>query len=123
MKRTDNSRRKFLQKCMATNLFLLGGTWMVSSCGSQSSDSEGAENGEGEPYVGDPCNDMTGVSEDELAKRKQFGYVEKTPIPENTCRNCQLFIPPEEEGGCGACLLFKGPVLDDAYCTYWAPQV
>jgi len=123
MKKTDNSRRKFLQKCMATNLFLLGGTWMASSCGSKPSEKEELGDGEKEAYVGDPCKDMTGVSQEELAKREQFGYVEKTPIPENTCDNCQLYIPSEEEGGCGACLLFKGPVLDKAYCTYWAPQV
>ena len=69
------------------------------------------------------CDDLNGVSETDLALRKKLGYVEKSPIADNQCQNCNLFLPPKEEQKCGGCMLFKGPVFNDAYCTYWAPKV
>ena len=110
-----NTRRQFIHTCIG----LVSGGLILNSCGS----SETKNQKEEEAFTGDPCENMTGITEEELAKRNQLGYVDKTPIPESRCDNCQLYIPSEEEGGCGACLLFKGPVLDKAYCTYWAPQI
>src|SRR5690606_13851197 len=107
------------QKCLAANTFLWGGGWMISSCSSKESEEEQME----EVVSGDPCEDMSDISESELAKREQLGYVEKSPIPESTCANCQLYIPAKTEKDCGGCMLFKGPVYAEAYCTYWAPQV
>ncbi len=69
------------------------------------------------------CSDLKGLDEAELAKRKQLGYTEETPIEENICGNCQLYLPPRVDQPCGGCQLFKGPVLEEAYCTYWAPRV
>lgn len=92
---------------------------MLSSCNSNQSKEESTE----EAFSGDPCEDMSGLSESELAKREQLGYVETSPIPESVCGNCQLYIPSNTDKDCGGCLLFKGPVYEEAYCTYWAPQV
>ncbi|MBD3628800.1 high-potential iron-sulfur protein [Cyclobacterium sp.] len=69
------------------------------------------------------CADLTGLSEDELEKRKSLGYEEETPVSDNRCDNCQLYLPPTEKRKCGGCQLFKGPVKAGAYCTYWAPRV
>jgi hypothetical protein len=69
------------------------------------------------------CDDLEGLDEAEIAKRKQLGYTEETPIRENTCGNCQLYLPPKEGQSCGGCQLFEGPVFEEAYCTYWAPRV
>jgi hypothetical protein len=69
------------------------------------------------------CGDMEGLEETELSKRKQLGYTDETPIADNTCGNCQLFLPPKEGQKCGGCQLFNGPVFEVAYCTYWAPRV
>jgi hypothetical protein len=69
------------------------------------------------------CSDMTGLSEEEFAKRKSLGYEEKSPLEEEKCNNCQLYLPPTEKRKCAGCQLFKGPVYPDAYCTYWAPRV
>lgn len=69
------------------------------------------------------CEDFSGVSEAELQKRKSLGYVEKSPIADNQCQNCNLWLPPAGDQECGGCTLFKGPVYSEAYCTYWAPQV
>ncbi len=68
------------------------------------------------------CDDLSKVSEVELKKRKSLGYTETSPIPENQCDNCNLYIPPVEGQKCGGCILFKGPVLEEGYCTYWAAQ-
>ena len=114
-----NSRRKFIHKCLATGASVLGGGWILSSCNSSSTKEDSAK----EAFSGDPCENMSGLSEEELAKREQLGYVKKSPIPESTCSNCQLYIPPKTEKDCGGCMLFKGPVYAEAYCTYWAPQV
>lgn len=73
-----------------------------------------------EAYEGDPCDDMRAVSEAELTKRKNFGYVGESPIADNRCSNCNLYLPPKEAQDCGKCILFEGPVQAQGYCTYWA---
>jgi hypothetical protein len=69
----------------------------------------------------DPCDDLTGVSAEDLDKRKKLAYVIKSPIPDSHCSNCALHLPPAKGKTCGGCLLFKGPVRDEGYCAYWAP--
>lgn len=69
------------------------------------------------------CEDLTGLSEDELEKRESLGYEKETPVSDNRCDNCQLYLPPTETRKCGGCQLFKGPVKAGAYCTYWAPRL
>lgn len=68
-----------------------------------------------------PCDDLTGVSVEEIEKRKKLAYVNKTPIPDSHCSNCTLYLPPAKDKPCGGCMLFKGPVRPEGYCAYWAP--
>lgn len=68
------------------------------------------------------CTDLSGLDDAEVNKRKTLGYLEETPITDNTCGNCQLYLPAQQNKKCGGCQLFKGPVLENAYCTYWAPR-
>lgn len=70
----------------------------------------------------DDCQDFSMVTDKDLEARKKLGYLEKSPIAESKCGNCQLWLPPKEGSNCGNCQLFKGPVLTAGYCTYWAPQ-
>lgn len=74
-----------------------------------------------ESYQLDSCQDLSQVSESELAKRKQFAYDAKASDPLKTCDNCKLYLPPKPNESCGACTLFKGPVEAKGSCTYWAP--
>ncbi len=67
------------------------------------------------------CDDLSGVSAEEIEKRKKLAYVNKTPIPDSHCSNCTLYLPPAKDKPCGGCLLFKGPVRPEGYCAYWAP--
>lgn len=69
------------------------------------------------------CDDLSKTPESEIKKRVGFGYVEESPMPEQHCKNCQLYLPPQEGKSCGGCALFQGPVFENGYCTYWAPIV
>src|SRR5688572_16742073 len=122
MVRNENhSRRYFLGKLATASLFALAGTQVLSGCGEKKEPAAADQ-----PDINQPvssCNDLMGVSENDLAVRKKLGYVEKSPIADNQCQNCNLYLPPKPEHKCGGCMLFKGPVFNDAYCTYWAPKV
>lgn len=126
MEKQSLSRRHFIKKTIYTSTALLGVGTLISACGNPSgkqnedSDNPTSLNNHGNE---NRCVDFSNVNEAELAKREQFGYVEETTLPESKCSNCQLWIMPKEDQRCGGCMLFKGPVYDDAYCTYWAPQV
>ncbi len=136
MKKDSLSRRYFLQKAIFTGSALLGVGALITACGNATNENSteaktpdvptateipNAQNKSSEGVA--QCDDFSNVSEAELAKRKQFAYVDETEIPESRCNNCQLFISAKEGDECGGCMLFKGPVHDDGYCTYWSPQV
>ena len=93
----------------------MGGAVILHACGGAAKQQAA--------YDGDPCEDLRGISESELAKRKNFGYVSETPIADNQCSNCNLYLPPKEAQACGKCILFEGPVQASGYCTYWALKV
>ena len=113
------SRRKFIHHSLYVSTVFLGGGWVLSGCDTKKTAQKEEENA---PPV-DPCEDFSGVSESELQKREQFGYVKESPIADNQCSNCNLWIPPAAGKDCGGCMLFQGPVYTEAYCTYWAPKV
>lgn len=108
------SRRKFI----SASLFF-GAGLVFAGCDSKKSTQAEKENA---TSVGS-CDDFTGVSKAEIEKRKELGYVKESPIPDNQCDNCNLYIPQGTEKACGGCMLFDGPVQALGYCTYWAPQV
>ncbi len=121
MKDKEVSRRLFCKSAFTNGLLFFGAGAFAAACGGGNSRHPPTETPK-EP-AGDPCTDFSGVAAGELEKRQALGYVEKTPIPDNTCENCKLFVPGNTADiGCGGCMLFKGPVLSGAYCTYWAPQ-
>lgn len=107
------SRRIFLQKCSLQWLALSG---ILFSCSDKKKE-------EIDALAVDQCDDLSKVSEEEITKRKNFGYEVKSSMPDKKCENCNLYIPAKEGQSCGGCILFKGPVFENAYCTYWAPQV
>lgn len=115
----EKSRRKFIRKCLFASSVFLGEALVLSSCGSGKPSQEDKKNAS----AGDPCDDLSAVSENEILKREKFGYVKESPIADNNCGNCGLYVPSEAEQACGKCMLFEGPVYSSAYCTYWAPQV
>lgn len=113
------SRRKFIRKYLYLGSLLLNGKLLLSGC---NSDKGARKKGQSTAPI-DPCNDFSGVSENDKNARKKLGYVKESPHADMKCNNCNLWLPPAAGKECGGCMLFKGPVYSTAYCTYWAPQV
>lgn len=139
MKEDKYSRRKFIGKCLYLSAAFLGGALLLgsSTAGLAAGDETTLNPDKGSGPLSDdairpaaqdtikqkkdPCDDMTGVSAEELAKRKKLAYVNTSPIEDNHCSNCALYLPPAKGKACGGCVLFKGPVRPGGYCAYWAP--
>ncbi len=113
-------RREFIKSTVTSSLaFLMGSAYVLSGCSNTGKKTAGSKDTEA---AVSSCDDYSHVDEVNLRKREQLGYVKQTVNPENKCSNCKLWIAPKEGQSCGGCLLFTGPVYDDGYCTYWAPQ-
>lgn len=113
------SRRVFISQSARSGVSLLLGGMMLSGCGTEKPTQEKNE----AAASADPCSDLSEVPEGEIQKRKNLGYVEESPIADNQCGNCNLYLPPVGDNKCSGCMLFQGPVKPEAYCTYWAPKV
>jgi hypothetical protein len=115
------SRRKFMKNIVqcGTVIFAAG---FVGGCGRKEDSSTQKEGEQKQAAYGSSCDDLSNISQSEIDKRDVYGYVDETPYPEFRCDNCSLYIPPGEEGNCGGCVLFEGPVFAAGYCDYWAPE-
>jgi len=124
MEEQKYSRRRFIGKYILAGSVAIGTGILVAGSSVSSMAQEGDSNQQAktpQPVQKNPCDDLTGVSADEVAKRKKLAYVNKTPIPDSHCSNCALYLPPAKDKPCGGCMLFKGPVRAEGYCAYWAP--
>jgi hypothetical protein len=110
-------RRKFILQSATAGLGIC--LTLLASCGKKKAVPENRSAG----VPVDACDDLEGVPQSDVDLRQKFGYVKKSPVPENECNNCNLYLPPKAEEKCGGCMLFKGPVFLEAYCAYWAPRV
>lgn len=113
------SRRFFFARISEPLVMVATVIGLLPGCRERSK-STGESNDTAEPVN---CDDLSGASETDMAIRKKLSYVNESPIPENQCDNCNLFLPIETAEKCGGCMLFKGPVYKSGYCTYWAPRV
>ena len=124
MKLNKFNRRTFCVHLLHRSALVIGVGAVATACGGGNTTETTDQPAEEALSTADPCTDFSSIEPAELEKRKALGYVEKSPIPDNICENCKLFIPWEEGSNCGGCQLFKGPVFLDAYCTYWAdPEI
>ncbi|MFT3750825.1 MAG: high-potential iron-sulfur protein [Agriterribacter sp.] len=125
MKKIDiYNRRRFLRQGFSyASMLAVGGiVWAACNSGNVAKEQKPAANAAEEvPASPDPC-DVTSLTEQDAKNRKALGYVEHTPIPEKNCEGCKLFIPANNTKQCGTCSLFKGPVAQEGYCTYWADK-
>ena len=129
MKEIKYARRNFLQKYLKL-VSLLAGSGVILSLKSNTSVTNSKKTRVSKKQIAqklvpqddlkNPCDDLSKVSADEIAKRKKLAYVNQSPVEDNQCGNCNLFIPAPDKP-CGACLLFKGPVSPAGHCAYWAP--
>lgn len=129
MKENKYARRNFLQKYLKL-VSLLAGSGVILSLKSNTSVTNSKKTRASKKQIAqklvpqddlkNPCDDLSKVSAEEIAKRKKLAYVSQSPVENNQCGNCNLYIPAPEKP-CGACLLFKGPVSPEGHCAYWAP--
>ena len=114
------SRRRFILESVRRSGVLVTILFVFSKCREKNvEDKSNVSSGDNQ----DPCSDLSGVPENQVELRKKFAYVKESPIADNHCNNCNLYLPPKSGDACGSCLLFKGPVNPSGYCTYWAPKV
>lgn len=119
MRNKEYSRRKFIGKCCKTGSLFLGAALFMNCRGANESSNN--ESGHKiQSTIDDPCNDLTAVSNGEIKKRQSLGYVKQSAVPDSSCGNCALYIPPKSNEKCGRCLLFKGPVYVEGHCVQWA---
>lgn len=114
------SRRRFIKEGAHRAGVLLTILFVSSKCREKKvKDSDKAATGDSQ----DPCSDLSSVPESDVELRRKFAYVKESPIADNHCHNCNLYLPPKDASPCGSCMLFKGPVNANGYCTYWAPKI
>jgi hypothetical protein len=116
MKETKITRKSFLKNVSVLGVTAFGASTLITACGG-GSDSE-APAPEATTTPADPCGDVSGLSESDLNMRRTLQYVPETPNPAQRCDNCQLWIEPEN-GVCGGCTLFRGPVNPAGWCASW----
>lgn len=113
---SERSRRQFFRMVLHRGLLLAG--IGLSACGGRDKTTDELSN----DHASGDCDDLSGLSEQDLKLRETYGYLPKSPVADNQCSNCNLWLPNEADPSCGKCLLFKGPVFAEGHCTSWAPQ-
>jgi len=137
MKAKKQSRKEFLSEAgKLSAAVVIGGTWL-SACGSSSEQSGSASQQESDtsPVVqeeveeekepvpteleANACDDLSGLTEQEIAMREQLQYVAQSEKEGQVCTNCRFWQPAEQEGTCGGCQLIKGPIHPNGWCASW----
>lgn len=116
---TAGPRRIFIRRAWQSCAALFGAAFAFKACGKQ--EKQGEDIASTSPSA--DCADLSAVNEKDVTVREKLGYVKESPLADNQCQNCNLYLPPKSGEACGGCMLFKGPVFAEAYCTYWAPKI
>jgi hypothetical protein len=70
-----------MKKCLHTGSLFFGGAVLLNSC--NTNESGGKDESKKQSTSDDPCNDLSGVSDEEMRKRQSLGYAKKSPVPES----------------------------------------
>jgi hypothetical protein len=114
------TRKGFFRKTITGVTALFGLSTMGDSCSSPSTVEKTAPPAE-EKQPKD-CSDLSGIPEQELNKRIQFGYEADASTPERNCASCGLYVAPNQASKCGGCMLFQGPVDAGGSCIQFAAK-
>lgn len=123
-------RRKFLKGIFLSATTAAFGTVLLQGCGGNepAKENSAAADKTGKPVAPPEAPattiiDSSQMTQEDFDKRKNLGYVEKSPMEENRCENCALYLQPEGENKkYGGCQLLRGPIAPDGYCPYWAAK-
>ncbi len=112
-------RKDFLKKLSMGGVLIFGGGTLLSACG----DNKEQQQEQLLKNSNEPCNDVSGLTDDELNTRTTNEYVSSSPYNDKFCGTCNLFIMPKEGKECGACQVVKGPISPRGYCKLWIKKV
>jgi hypothetical protein len=66
------------------------------------------------------CADPAAMNPGDANARTAYGYVERSPDPQQVCAGCTFYRAGESGGACGSCDIFNGgPANAAGYCTSW----
>jgi hypothetical protein len=72
--------------------------------------------------VATACSDTSALSPVDKQARETLAYADQSPVANQTCQNCSIYIEPSKFGQCGTCQLIKGQINAAGYCTAWAAK-
>ncbi len=106
------TRKEFLKKFGAMSATAFATSAILGACA-------GGEKG----TEADCSRYNASLTDQDLETRKNLGYVEKSPKPDQNCSNCRFWQPDKFEGACGGCQLFaNGAVNPEGYCKSWVTK-
>jgi hypothetical protein len=110
------SRRAFLGRLAG----LGGASALLAACGG------GSEGASGTPdALVVEASTCRGYDDESLPVRTSLGYVDRSEVAGQVCKNCRHYVAPAGAGDrCGTCLLIpgtsgNGPVSPGGYCRSW----
>lgn len=121
-------RRKFLKRFFFSATTAAFGTAVLQACGNTEHSADKPAEAKPVAPATEPqapattIIDSSQMTQEDFDKRKNLGYVEKTPMEENRCDNCALYLQPEGGKEYGGCQLLRGPIAPEGYCPYWAAK-
>ncbi|MGJ7029653.1 high-potential iron-sulfur protein [Niabella hirudinis] len=122
-------RRRFLKGIFLSATTTVFGAALLQSCGgNEPAAKEPATPAKADKPAAAPeapgtaIIDSSQMTQEDFDKRKSLGYVEKSPMEDNRCENCALYLKPEGDKKYGGCQLLRGPISPDGYCPYWAAK-
>lgn len=117
------NRRQFLERAAMLGALATGAGTLLSACEPSGSSPTTGSTRKGNTEAGESvsCDDLSGLSEAQIATRTNNAYVEETPKPEQRCDNCALYTQPDSSAECGGCTVVAGPINPGGWCRIWAP--
>ncbi len=112
-------RRTFLARAGQLGLLGVVAPACLAGCGGGGRE-EAEATTKADPAKAAGCNDLAGLTPEEVELRQGYEYVELAGDPTEACKLCAFWEPAPEGQTCGGCTLFAGPVHPDGSCNSWA---
>ena len=119
------TRKEFLKLFGLIGVAGIGGSAVLSSC---SGDKDGGsapvakastEAPKAAAATGDPCGDLSGLSEVDIKTRENLKYSATSADPKKECTLCNFWI---DGTPCGGCQIIKGPIHPKGTCNSFVPK-
>lgn len=70
------------------------------------------------------CDDTRGLGPDDVRRRKELKYTDRSGNPQQSCGGCMHLQPvPGDASPCKRCSVVPGPVHVDGWCSAWVARV